>query len=441
MATFPVLNYLSNAARTIAEMKTAIEDFLAATKQIPGAAVTETNLTLVSDEVTPPSGSGGIFGVDTQGAAATDDLARILQTNMPDGSVLELHPVSSARTVRVLHSAGGTGQISLKSGGNFTLGDPTHWIKIKRTGTLWIEMSRFPSADDAPELVLTGAYTVTAGDRSKMIDCTANSWTLALLPVAMAGRGFVLWVRNSGSGVITIDADTTETIDGQTTVTLLPGDKIRLVCNGTVWKSSVLERSSGGFTTGDAKLTYKDAADPGWILVNDGSIGNLTSGATTRANADTEGLYTLLWNKVTNTWAPVSTGRGASAAADFAAGKTLTIPKALGRALCIGGTGSGLTARALGENLGSENAIVVTHNHGVTDPGHAHTERAADQDIYGSSGPYILKANGSYGPATEVNIVTPTASNTTGLSVNNAGSSGTGQNMQPSSFFNIMLKL
>lgn len=37
-------------------------------------------------------------------------------------------------------------------------------------------------------------------------------------------------------------------------------------------------------------------------------------------------LYAYLWNNVSNTYAPVSTGRGVSAVADFNANKTITIP-------------------------------------------------------------------------------------------------------------------
>jgi microcystin-dependent protein len=54
-------------------------------------------------------------------------------------------------------------------------------------------------------------------------------------------------------------------------------------------------------TTGDVRMTFKSVADEGWIMANDGSIGNSTSNATTRANADTEALFTLLYNNITST--------------------------------------------------------------------------------------------------------------------------------------------
>lgn len=108
------------------------------------------------------------------------------------------------------------------------------------------------------------------------------------------------------------------------------------------------------WSTGDAKLTWKTAPDTGWIMANDGSIGDATSGATNRANADTAALYALLWAGCSNAVAPVAGGRGANAAADFAAHKALTLPRHLGRSLSVAGTGSGLSARALGEFVGAE---------------------------------------------------------------------------------------
>jgi hypothetical protein len=119
--------------------------------------------------------------------------------------------------------------------------------------------------------------------------------------------------------------------------------------------------------TGDIMVSFR-TSKTGWVLMDDGTIGNGSSGATTRANDDTEALFTVLWDNVIDTWCPVSGGRGASAAADFAANKTLTLPQALGRALASAGTGSGLTARALGENLGEEAhqltvAELAAHDH------------------------------------------------------------------------------
>ena len=86
-------------------------------------------------------------------------------------------------------------------------------------------------------------------------------------------------------------------------------------------------------STGDAKITWKKTAYSGWVLANDGTIGNGSSGATNRANADCQALFTLLWNNYSDILAPVIGGRGASAAADWAANKQIRLLRAAGRVL------------------------------------------------------------------------------------------------------------
>ena len=138
----------------------------------------------------------------------------------------------------------------------------------------------------------------------------------------------------------------------------------------------------GAFTTGDAKITLKTVADVSWVMMNDGTIGDPTSGAN-RANTDCMALYTLLWNNISNTYAPVytaagaPTSRGVLALTDWANHKRLGLPRVLGRALVVAGTGLGLTGRELGAWLGEEThamtvAEMPSHGHTIADPGHNH---------------------------------------------------------------------
>lgn len=80
------------------------------------------------------------------------------------------------------------------------------------------------------------------------------------------------------------------------------------------------------FQTGDCLWLDIQGTRSGWVRDNGRTIGSASSGATERANADTSALFVYLWNNFSNTICPVSTGRGANAAADFAANKTITLP-------------------------------------------------------------------------------------------------------------------
>lgn len=83
---------------------------------------------------------------------------------------------------------------------------------------------------------------------------------------------------------------------------------------------------------GDIKASARKTPESGWLWCNGQTIGDASSGATARANADTWDLFAIIWTDWANTEAPIqdSTGaastRGAGAAADFAAHKRLPLP-------------------------------------------------------------------------------------------------------------------
>lgn len=173
------------------------------------------------------------------------------------------------------------------------------------------------------------------------------------------------------------------------------------------------------WSAGDIKATYKTVADSGWVMLDDGTIGNASSGATNRANADTSALFAVLWNNVGNSFAPVSTGRGVSAAADFAANKTITLPAALGRVFGVAGSGSGLTTRSLGQTVGEEAHALITAELAA----HTHSYEPA------ASGGASLASGADFG--------TTGGSATTG----STGSGNAHNTMQPTTFVNFMIKL
>lgn len=173
--------------------------------------------------------------------------------------------------------------------------------------------------------------------------------------------------------------------------------------------------------TGDVKTSMLSSSPQGWVAMDDGSIGNIGSGATNRANKDTFQLYKTIWDGVLDAWAPVSTGRGGTAVADFIAGKTLTLPRSLGRAMAGAGTGAGLTARVLGQYLGAETISLAAM------PTHTHAPLSGTEFIQGGGATSISAAAGS----------SLSAAATTGP----AGSSAADGNMPPMSFMNVFIKL
>lgn len=237
MAGFPAAGYITDAARIEGEVKTAFDDWLATTKQIPGAAVAETTLTISSGSVTPTQ---GIHAVDTEAAAATDDLTNIVQTNLPDGSLLLLHTANAARDITVKHSAGGAGQISLRNAVDLVLATTTDYLLLRRNGALWEEVLFISkSLDRIPVIAKTGAYAVVIDDNGKLIDATSGTWTLSLLAAASAADGFTVWLK-VGTGTITVDPNSSEQIDGSATKAFGPGSLAQIVCTGSAWRVAAL---------------------------------------------------------------------------------------------------------------------------------------------------------------------------------------------------------
>lgn len=110
------------------------------------------------------------------------------------------------------------------------------------------------------------------------------------------------------------------TIDGITVIGASSGSG-----SGTVVDPTTL------LQTGALQPFYGTGARTGFVRANGRTIGSATSGASERANSDCQELFEHLWTEDANL--SVSTGRGASAAADWSANKTIALPDWRGRAL------------------------------------------------------------------------------------------------------------
>lgn len=248
---------------------------------------------------------------------------------------------------------------------------------------------------DASNVAAMGA--ITTFGRSLIDDASASAarTTLGLGTAAVVNTG-----TSAGNAVI---------LDGGAKLPAVDGSQLTNLPTG-----------SSAWEIGDVKLRYSSTAGTGWLLMSDGTIGNGASGAT-YANAAYLDLYIHLYGTISDTWAPVSGGRTGNATNDFNAGKTLTLSKVLGRTLAVAGAGSGLTSRAIGENLGAETvtAEMPSHTHSIVQA--ATTVQVAASALPGD--PTVVETLGSGGTS-------------------GSASSGDGNMsvMQPSTFLNVFIR-
>lgn len=137
------------------------------------------------------------------------------------------------------------------------------------------------------------------------------------------------------------------------------------------------KNQNNSFITGDLIITTRTAVRPGWIsYFSPGTIGSATSGATIRANADTEQLFKLWWAQFSNALCPVSGGRGATADADWAANKTIGVyPFYTHYMLCLANNLAGAVGTQFGEaahTLSIGEMPGHTHSYLITDGGQGH---------------------------------------------------------------------
>lgn len=139
-------------------------------------------------------------------------------------------------------------------------------------------------------------------------------------------------------------------------------------------------------------------APAGWVLASGRTIGNAASGATERANADTQDLFNLIWPLPADEF-PIQTSagaasvRGASAAADWAANKRLALPNYSDR-LAVG----------RGDMAGAPAGIITVANSGLDTTKVGATGGAAAKTFHvsGTTGPSsggISAANGGQSTA------------------------------------------
>lgn len=100
---------------------------------------------------------------------------------------------------------------------------------------------------------ISSADTVGAGDIAKLIDITSGTFTLAFDACATLGNGAWGYIRNAGTGDVTLDPNSSEQIDGLTSFVMYPGAVRLWQCDGSAIRTVPLV---GGTKTFSSTASY-----------------------------------------------------------------------------------------------------------------------------------------------------------------------------------------
>ena len=200
-----------------------------------------------------------------------------------------------------------------------------------------------------------------------------NTITATLSPAITAyvtGQAYPIKIANTNTGATTVNLNSIGAVNVHTVAgTACAGGELIedsiawLVYDGTqmvianwgaaTFASNAAQAAILAGLVGHVEMYMGSSAPDGWLILNGDTMGSAASSAD-QASDDYEALFELMWDSIGDSEAPVSSGRGASAAADWAANKTITLLDGRGRVVLGTGTGSGLTARTHGDTGGAQ---------------------------------------------------------------------------------------
>jgi len=166
-----------------------------------------------------------------------------------------------------------------------------------------------------PVTTFASSYTALAADRSNTYVWTGGAGSLTLTLASTLGDNWFMFLRNSGSGALTVAGSSGDTINGSTSIILQPTDSCIIVCSGTTFYTVGLGRNtqfaftqlSKAVLTGTYTLTASEASN-----VIQKYTGALTGNVTIIVPSTVQVYYIV--NATTNAYTvTISTGAGATA--------------------------------------------------------------------------------------------------------------------------------
>ena len=201
--------------------------------------------------VTTSTGSGSTV-LSTSPTFVTPILGTPTSVTLTNGTGL---PLTTGVTGTLPVANGGTGAATFTAN-NVLLGNGTSAFQVVAPGTngnvltsngsAWVSSALTSSVTRSAR---TSNTILGTADRGNLIDVTSGTFTQTFTAAATLGSGWFCYIRNAGTGDITLDPNASETIDGLTSYVMYPGECRLVQCDGTAFTTIVLSPFSKTFTT------------------------------------------------------------------------------------------------------------------------------------------------------------------------------------------------
>jgi hypothetical protein len=137
----------------------------------------------------------------------------------------------------------------------------------------------------SPVTIFSNDRTATDTDRASLLAWVSGAGTLTLDPATTLGNNWFVQVRNSGTGLLTIQCDGSETINDSNSIGLQPTDSCFIACSGTEFFTVGLGKNTQfnfsqlvkTVSNGSYSLTSSEASN---VIQKYVSVGDLTGNVT-----------------------------------------------------------------------------------------------------------------------------------------------------------------
>ena len=177
---------------------------------------------------------------------------------------------------------------------------------------------------DCVRSVRTSNTILGAADACTFVDITSGTFTQNFMAAATLGNGWYCFMRNSGTGDITLDPNASELIDGLTSYIMYPGEARLIQCDGTAFTSIVITPFKRVWTTSGTFITPPGYQEFGGKVISGGQSGQRTNNTSViSVGGNGGGAYPfLISSSVMGASQTITVGAGGAAVTGVAVGST-----------------------------------------------------------------------------------------------------------------------